>query len=299
MVKTACAECGFYVIPTDELDESARADHDPEIVENTLAGIEREVDPLIAALVDGHFPLSDEERVKISVFTALQITRGWRFREDMNELGNILMREQLPMIPPATIRDWLRDHGEPHNGKAVRAFRERMLNEDTGLRITATQSHAVQQALRSAIEDFGPRLVARPLRLLKFPDNLLLTSDNPVGIWSPAPSGIAPTIGRGTAPMIFLPLDRRTALAFATTGRDKVSNSGPTRARQINQSVIEDARRWIFHHPDDQPLKDIDIPPPMEFAHDIVETWQDDAGMTHELHRVARCAGSWAAATTD
>jgi hypothetical protein len=287
-VKNACAECGFYSIPAEELEESSRDGHDPEAVEHLLATLEGDTDPLIAGLIAGHFPPSPVERFSIAVFTAVQMTRGWRWRQDMEAVGNIITREQASLVPRNAIRDWLRGQGDRHDATAVRAFRERMFRADNSVEVRMTQAYAVQESLRMAVGDLAPRLFARPLRLLRFDDNVLLTSDNPVGIWAPAPGGVSPAIGRGDAPMIFLPLDRRTALAFATNGSDRVSHPGPIRARQINLSLIEDARRWIFHHPDDQPLQGITIPPLTELVQEVVAVREGSDGMTHELHRIAK-----------
>lgn len=289
-VKNACAECGFYSIPTEELEEGARDGHDPEDAELWLADLEGGADPLVTGLVDGRFPPTPEERFTIALFTAMQMTRGWRFRDDMNDVSTAVIQNLVPDIPPTVIRDWLRDHGEPHDDRAVRSFRERMLRPDNSPQVTMTQAFAVHQALRTAVEGLTERLFLRPWRLLRFDHDVLLISDNPVGIWSPAPRGISPTVGRGNASMIFLPLDRRTALAFASHGTDKVSHPGPTRARQINLSVIEDARRWIFHHPDDQPLNDLIVPPLSELVKELVDVRQDSDGKVRELYRYSRRA---------
>ena len=39
------------------------------------------------------------------------MTRGWRFRSEMNELGTFAMRQYLETLSPDYFRDWLRGLG--------------------------------------------------------------------------------------------------------------------------------------------------------------------------------------------
>jgi hypothetical protein len=55
MWPTACAEVGFYAIPTDDVEQTHRAGHDPEGIEGTLARIESDTVPVIEHLVRASF----------------------------------------------------------------------------------------------------------------------------------------------------------------------------------------------------------------------------------------------------
>jgi hypothetical protein len=157
------------------------------------------------------------------------------------------------------------------------------------------QAFAVQESLRMALEDITPHLFLRSWRLLRFPDNLLLISDSPVGMWTPVPAsadcpaGQDFSVGVVNASLVCLPLDRRTALAMTThNGPDKAIDSGRTRARQINMALVHDAERWIYHHPSDHPLDDIEIPEPTVFTDEVVAVRDDADGTRREFHRVTR-----------
>lgn len=293
-VANACVEQGFYEIAADDIEESHRAGHDPEAVEKVFASIEGTVSRIMGAVLQDGFPLPPEHRFKLSLFAALQVTRGWRFRREMNDLGTFAMHQYVETLSPDYFRDWLRSRGEAHHADAVAAFRERVLGPQ-GPRLIMGQAFAVQESLRMAVEQITPHLFLRSWRLLRFPDDLLLISDNPVGIWTPVPAsagwsaGQDFSVGVANASMVCLPLNRRTALAMTMRkGPNEVIISGPTRARQINMALIHDAQRWIYHHPSDHPLDEIEIPEPAVFTDEVVAV-RDDADRTRrEFHRVIR-----------
>ena len=146
-----------------------------------------------------------------------------------------------------------------------------------------------------AAEHMTDHLFLRSWRLLQFSDDLLLMTDNPVGMWTPVPAspswpaGQDFSVGVANASMVCLPINRRTALAMTMrSGPDQVVDSGPTRARQINMALIHDAERWIYHHPSDHPLDGIVIPAPAVFTDEVVAVRDGADGTRRELHRVVR-----------
>jgi hypothetical protein len=293
-VEKACVERGFYTIAAEDVEQTHRADHDPEAVERVFASLESEAAPIIGAVLDGGFPLAPEHRFKLSLFAALQVTRGWRFRRDMNDLGTFAMRQYVEALPLDRFRDWLCGQGMPSDDASVAAFRERAIGP-SGPRLTMSQPFAVQESLRMALEEISTHLFLRTWRLLRFSDDSLLISDNPVGIWSPVPPGTDwPagqdfSVGVANARMICLPLNRRAALAMIPgAGPDCTTGSGPTRARHINMAVIQDAEHWIYHHPSDHPLDGVEIPPHAVFTDETVSARDEPGGIRRELHRVTR-----------
>ena len=79
----------------------------------------------------------------MSLFAALQMTRGWRFRKEMNDLGTFAMHQYVETLSPDYFRDWLRSRGEAHQADSVAAFRERVLGPQ-GPRLVMGQAFAVQ-----------------------------------------------------------------------------------------------------------------------------------------------------------
>jgi hypothetical protein len=148
-----------------------------------------------------------------------------------------------------------------------------------------SQPHAVQEALRFAMELCLPELLTRRWRVLRF-DVPLVTSDAPVTPWSPSAPGDerASPPGIATARMIVLALDRYTALAMVHADSDKVVAAPARRALQINTAVANNAHRWIFHHPHDAPLVDVRIDPPAVVTDEIRGARAHDDGSVGILH---------------
>jgi hypothetical protein len=171
-VRTACAEVGFYTIPTDDVAPSHQAGHDPESVEKLLSQVEGSTAPIFADMVQSRFPPSEEQRFQASLFVALQISRGWRFRYDVNAFATLAARRQLPTLATdERIRRYLRQRGKASGSKAVDQFRRRLLAEDA-FTVHMSQPFAVQQALRFAVETLQPLLFFRTWRLLRFREPL-------------------------------------------------------------------------------------------------------------------------------
>lgn len=194
-VDRACSEQGFYTIATEDAKEAHRADHDPEAVEKVFAGLESESAPIFSAVLDGGFPLSPEHRFKLSLFAALQVTRGWRFRRDMNDLGTFAMRQYVEMLPIRRFRDWRRGQGMPFDEASVITFRERAIGPD-GPRLVMSQPFGAGIPTDGARRDQRSSLPPDTWRLLRFSDDLLLISDNPVGIWSLIPPSMSGPTGQ-------------------------------------------------------------------------------------------------------
>jgi len=285
-VNNACNQVGFYELPPDELedDHPLRGGIDPETIEAFFSQVEGDAVPIIDAMLAGAFPLPPNDRDTLALFVALQMTRSWTYRSRVQQATNLLSPDLIQLsLKEDKIRSFLAAQGESAGRRAVQKFRNEMIERPP--KITLPQGYLVTSAVKNALELFLPLILARPWRLLQFGEDVLLTSDQPVGLWSPGLN--QPSMGLGVALMAYLPLNPSTALAIATNGSDKIAYSGPTRARQINESVARHAQKWIFHHPGSDPLANISLPPAEELTTEIVATHTDSEGTTHELVRMA------------
>jgi Protein of unknown function (DUF4238) len=93
----------------------------------------------------------------------------------------------------------------------------------------------------------------------------LATSDTPV-VLRPAPghpAGMGVEIAN--AGEINVPLDRRVALSMGDTSFGDGRAAGVTKtALYLNDATAKNARRYIFHHPGDGPLRGLTLPKPRE-----------------------------------
>ena len=282
-VKNACNQVGFYEIPTTDIEDYARAGHDPEQVEKVFSQMEGEANLYLSQILDGRFPPDQDGRFRLSMYTAMQMARGWAFRDDLQTLAELTAPDYIAMtVTPERVRGLLRQSGRPHADSDVEAMMARLTGPG-GPRPVLRQGHYVQFMLGAAMNLLMPVLWSRVWRLLDFGLPCLLTSDEPVVVWRP--EGM--TVGPANSPAIWFPIDRQHALAFTRQGEEKIVHSGLTRARQINSMVASQAQRWIFHHPDDGHLLDLDIQPQMKLASEVipVQHGEDVAG---EIHRIIR-----------
>jgi hypothetical protein len=278
-VNNACNQAGFYEIPTDDLEVEAREGHDPEQVESILAVIENESKQYIDEILNGVFPPSPESRFRLSMYVAFQITRGWGFRRKMDEVAELVAPYYVEMhASPERIRGILRRQGRPHGPTDVDNMIARLVGPD-GLRPVLRQGHYVQNMLELAM-NLLPLLYQRVWRLLDFREPMLLTSDEPVAVRRSGDAG-----GIADSRAIWFPLDRQHALAFTQGGIEGIVPSARTRANQINSIIANQAHRWIFHHPDDNPLAGLEIGPRMTLVEEVVDV-KADGDTIRELVRL-------------
>jgi Protein of unknown function (DUF4238) len=122
-VRTAAAEVGFYRIPAEDLAEYARDGHDPELAERALADLESAAAPVIEGVLEGRLHIGEDERYRLSQFAALQLARGWRFRDEIQALITWHARQQLrTTVTPDRVRDHLLSAGAPAAEQDVREF---------------------------------------------------------------------------------------------------------------------------------------------------------------------------------
>lgn len=289
-VKVVCAKEGFYAMPTEDIAEGHRDGHDPEIVEQVLSQIESDTATAIETLLAGRFPPTMQDRYRITQFIALQMTRGHAFRDDTEALATLAAKTYIDTSPRSAaegIRQWLNARGDARHDTAVQDFRAR-LQEEGFPRLQMSQPHMVQHLLRIALYTFHPALFTRRWRLHRFDHGCLVTSDSPVGLWSPTLPGGESHVGPLNAPMIVMPLDRRTALTLVDNGSERMVEGTPLRARQFNTAVIAEASERIFHHPGDHPLDELEIPPRTAFVDEVIGIREPGDGTLRVQHRIVK-----------
>lgn len=285
-VNRACNESGYYSIPAEDLEEHARDGHDPELVEKLFARIESDAAVVLERIVREQVlpERGSAERFDLALLVSQQITRGWGFRARMEEHVNVQARMYMePELTVERLRERLRQLGEPSGPLEVEAYRKEILEGDWSVRLG--QSFMIQQGIRAAYETALPELLRRAWRLRVFEQPVLLTSDEPVALWSPGP--YVPEIA--TADIYWWPIDRRHLLSMSTRRVDEAVTAAPlSRARQVNQLVAQQADRWIYHHPEDDGLGDAVLPPRERFVQETVDVTVTPTEVRELVHVVRR-----------
>jgi hypothetical protein len=287
-VTKACREAGYYRIESEDLEEWARDGHDPELVEKTLSNIEATAAEITTSIISGSAPHTKDDRFHLALFVALQMTRGWQFREELNQIGTLRMREELGSRHEELAiraRAWLRRQGRPAKPDDVEKFLEGVLGPN-GPRLAINDPVRVQVSLGHALYNVMPILMQRHLRILRFDAPSLVISDAPVGNWT---AGQDRAVGVGNAALVFLPLSRQVALAYGTKVSAANNAAGPTRAAQINSLAVDGATRWAYEHPDDRIVESLDIPPDRpQWVTEFVEVMEETDGVRRELWQHVR-----------
>lgn len=296
-VRRACAEGGFYAIPTAELAAESRDDHDPERVEALFARIESDAAVVIDGILGDHVLPSrgSKERVDLALLIAQQMTRGWGFRARMDEIVTRSARDRLSgMATPERVRNYLLSRGEAASQEDVEAFQRQVHEGEWHVRFS--QTAVVQQGLRVATDHALPEILSRDWRVKVFDEPILLTSDEPVVPWSPGPDG-STLPGLGNARTYWWPLDRHHLLSMSQGGGEMISGAPLTRARQVNRLVAQNAHRWIYHHPQDEGLAGAELPSPVRWVEETADVLLPDTEV-RELRRPVRRSPSFGTGRT-
>jgi hypothetical protein len=256
-VARACRESGFYDIDIDPT-YSSLVPHNQ--IERSLADFEGRAARLFARFTSGDASLSEQDRFDLMLFISFQAVRGWSFRAELSEVGTLMARQELEVrLTPEVVRARLEKEGRPHDRAAVDAWRDEMLTSNW--KVVPSQSFAVQQMGLLALAVLHPDFyLRRRVRVLRFAEPSLLISDDPLVMWMrpDRPSNLP--IGIGTADILYMPIDRRHALALCLSGHEGIIDADPVEADRINRLVGTHGHRWIFQHPQDAALDVSDLP---------------------------------------
>ncbi len=227
----------FYSVPGPD----GALSHIMETKVNTK--IEGDAKPAIDRMLRAGIPPGNkkrEDRSAIAAFIALQGLRGWDAREDIETLTSHFAKVEMSSATQENLRQCLREVEGRDSNEHVRVMTMYLM------KIT----DLVYNRAWTLLESNGPAL----------PAPAFLTSDAPVGRWSESALG---SRGWISTEQITIPLDRRHALLL-THGPRKVARRqadyGTVLA--VNMRTALYARRWLIHHPEDDPPMPKQFPGP-------------------------------------
>jgi hypothetical protein len=233
-IAEAAAEAGAYALVPDRAAALAAA----------LDRIEQHAEQAIDRVIRGDFPPRGEDRAALALFGGLGLLLGRGQRAAVTEQAAVLGQliearvpddDETPDDPP--------DAPTPSAGDVV-------LLDDEPVRAGLGELPRVARLL-----------AARTWQLVRFPRLALLTSDTPVALWS-RPGGPSPyPAGLGAADEVRIPIDPRHALILARVAPagEVVRDLGDRHASALNRTMAEVARRWMFYHPEGDPLLDVEL----------------------------------------
>jgi hypothetical protein len=236
-VRDATVIRNFYVLSLPDGTETDLAEDAFGIVEDAAAGAVR-------AIVDRKvWPIPARVREDIAGWIALQYLRGPWVRQMSREIA-----EEFSTIG-VSVKD--------RDGQSIVVkMPGEGLAELTGSRLQL-------DLIRRQLPVVAGMLYERNWFLTYYQRMRLATSDAPV-VLIPEP-GYPEFLGVGieNAAEIYIPLDRRVSLSITSQGTGDAHQAGVVKtALYCNDAMARNARRYLFHHPDDDPLQGLHLPPP-------------------------------------
>lgn len=231
-------------------------------LERLLARIEGEGANAIARMTSGAFPPNHEDRAAIALFVSAQWLRGW----DMREATEAMLRRMIEIRLVNTTRESVRCLFQEELGRTPTT---QEIDDLVAFAKDPRQYRVEVPANRwlvfllSVIVGSTRVFDARKWQLLRLAKGALVTSDAPVSlVANPSPRPWT-GIGLATADEIVMPLDRSHALVMHrdASSPEAIRVAGQAEALLINLRTAANGRKFIVHHPDDDPLSGIDLPP--------------------------------------
>ncbi|MDC2953352.1 DUF4238 domain-containing protein [Streptomyces gilvifuscus] len=239
-------------------DENGQLD---DTIEDLLSDLENMAAKIIRKIVDGLWPLPIEERAVMAEWIAAQHARIPAARAANNEIADHLGKMLIAMGGKPEIRRRLEaDAKEPVSDEKVEALWQELTDFDGYYTEVSVNEHMTLMArsMKTAYEVF----MARAWGLIKFERRTLLLPDHPVTLMRGEDVPSFRGVGVGNAAAILVPIDRRVAIMMASSRHgDFVVRTHTKLAKELNQRFADNARKELFHHPDDNPLDGVELHP--------------------------------------
>lgn len=198
----------------------------------------------IRTLVDDRFwPIPPKVREDIAGWIALQYLRGPWVRQLGREIADAFTGPGVPV----------RTGG---GGQLTVRISSEGMDSIAGLEL---QLAIIQRNLH----EIAAMLCERDWILSFYQRKRLATSDTPIALTPAEDHPEFLGIGIANAGEIDVPLDRCVGLSIgnAGTGDQRLNGSAKT-ALHLNHAMVRNARKYIFHHPEDEPLRGLQLPKP-------------------------------------
>jgi hypothetical protein len=257
----------FYTITLPDGSQS-------DVFERAFSEVEGGAAEALRSVLDGCWPLFGDAREYLATWIALQHLRGEEIRSSQGTINAELIR----LIVGVSGKEALR--------KRIEAAEERRVTDAELNRewadITKPGGPDLEPNILQHIDTIislvgGTAAYLRDSHwtLFKFKRRALLTSDHPVSLVTDTDHPAWREVGIATAALFLVPLSRRAALTIQPRWRfekfgyppidvDKVPDiqqAGTTQiALSVNQETAWRARRYIYHHPLDDPLGRLSLP---------------------------------------
>ena len=227
----------FYVTRLPDGSESDQAEDD-------FCDIEGRATASIKILIDQRrWPVPGAVRTDIATWAALQFLRVPAVRQLASEITSAYIEPGVPFTTSTGEQTRLRMPASEADPEKVKRLHLEFIRKNTPV--------------------VARMLCARDWHLTFFTRKTLVTSDSPVVLRPMLRYPDGTSVAVGDAAEIQVPLDRRAALSMTAAGGGDQRRAGLAKiAADLNQAVANNARRFLYHHPSDDPLAGLALPQP-------------------------------------
>ncbi|MEV5289956.1 DUF4238 domain-containing protein [Streptomyces sp. NPDC053741] len=240
-------------------DESGQRD---DSIENLLADLEDQAARVITKIIDeGVWPLPIADRAVLGEWVAAQHARIPAVRQANNEIADQVLKMEIAAGGKPEVRRRMEAKGKgPVSDEEVEAAWAELTDFTSYFVELPVNDHLLTmgRAMATAYE----WMMARSWKLCRFERKTLLLPDHPVTLLRDEDEPEWRGVGLANAAAIMVPIDRRAAILMTTPGgRDGMFPASTAVARDLNRRLAWNSRIELFHHPDDDPLVGINLPP--------------------------------------
>lgn len=251
----------FYTVYSEE--------HERDIFENWLSGVEGKAAAVIRKVENGTWPLEFEDRQTLAFFMVLQEQRGQHSRDRLERIQSAAMSLQALVLGFDEFSSNLEKrypgvYSEEDKRKEFDTVVSYQQGDETTFKVS---SHQHIDAISQSTFELVKYLTGRPWGLCEFEKGCLITSDEPLGL-VPSP-GLDPNLGVGlmTASALTFPLNRKLGLYMQSPDRlreegvtanevwegsyDTQIVATPILEKLMNGMSYQSAFQRVFFHPDD------------------------------------------------
>lgn len=222
---------------------------------------------LITAVTNESWPLPPDQREAIAAWAALQHLRGQSARSAITEIQAAILGLLVRTAGKEPLRELIsRVEGrEISDGELDDEWKDLTKPSGPDL-VPQTEDH-----LKSLMSLWNPTIgsmLARPWSIVRFSRRPLITGDHPVSMIAGAghPSSIG--VGIMTAGAFVLPLNRYTGLIMSDAdyagAPDGDLPPSTALAQMFVDATVGSTRRYLYHHPDDDPFNGRALPLPRQ-----------------------------------
>jgi hypothetical protein len=235
----------FYTL---DLTDGTKTD----LFERLFSEVEYPASLALRAVRDGVWPLSGVQKSHLAGWIALQHLRAEAVRTSQTEMQAQMIR----LVVGVSGKQALRQHIEASEGVAIDDERLDAEWADLTKRGGPTLQADVAEHMRTVVDLLPPTtqmLASQQWSLGVYNKETLITCDHPVVLVPHADHPNWSGVGFATAEGFAVPLARDLGLVIgASPGYPDLRLRGhPPLARAMNAYVAANARKCIFHHPDD------------------------------------------------